>query len=132
MCGPAAIWTSRRAQRCFSGADLCLGSVRAASSSGMQPPKVLIQPLPPFLNTNFPGPEPRVAAFLLENAINLRRLKQRLTDLECHTVMWQGQVLFCSSSAGLGQQQCSAVFLSDGCAICWHMSRTTQRKVLSL
>merc|ERR1719399_2605962 len=98
VCRPTPIWSHFRCLPSFGLAESCAGSLRAASSSGRQPPKVLIQPLPPFLNKNFPGPEPRVAAFLLENAINLRRLKQRLVDLECPTVMWQGQVLFCSSS----------------------------------
>ncbi|CAE8590625.1 unnamed protein product, partial [Polarella glacialis] len=46
--------------------------------------------------------------------------------------MWQGQVLFCGSSPALGQQRCSAVFLSDGCVICWHMSRKTEQIVLEL
>merc|ERR1719158_971881 len=130
MCKSVAVLSYRWCRTPFNVADTC--SIRAASSTSRQPPKVLLPRLPPFISPGFPGPEPKVAAFLLENAINLRRLKQRLTDLDCPTVMWQGQVLFCSSSAGLGQQQCSAVFLSDGYAICWHMSRTTQRKVLNL
>jgi len=46
--------------------------------------------------------------------------------------MWQGQVLFCSSCEALGQQHCSAVFLPDGCCVCWHMSRETERFVLKL
>lgn len=43
--------------------------------------------------------------------------------------MWQGQVLLCGSSPAFAQQACSAVFLADGCAVCWHMSRDTERLV---
>jgi len=91
-----------------------------------------MQPLPVFLDDRFPGPEPRVAAALLRTAIDLRELRLELSELGCPTAMWQGQVLVCGSSANLGQQQCSAVFLPDGCAIFWHMSKKTSARLLDV
>lgn len=97
-----------------------------------RPPKLLVQPLLPFVDRRFPGPEPRVSASLLATAIDLHQLHQRFVDLGCPVVLWQGQVLFCGSCEALGQQQCSVVFLPDGSAVCWHMSRETERFVLKL
>lgn len=85
----------------------------------------------PFVDGRFPGPEPHVAAFMLGNAIDLKALRERLTELKVPTALWHG-FLFCGSSAELGQQRCSAVFLPDGCAVCWHMSRATELLVLKL
>jgi len=93
---------------------------------------VLVNPLPSFLDNRFPGPDPHVAAFFLPNGIVLSQLRQKLKELGCPTVLWQGQLLFCGSSAELGQQRCSAIFLPDGCAVCWHMSRATELLVLKL
>lgn len=104
----------------------------AAGSSLSRACKLPMRPLPLFVDDRFPGPEPRVSASLLGNAIDLNGLRTRLQELGCPTGMWQGQVLFCGSSEGLGQQQCSAVFLPDGCAVCWHMSRETEQFVLEL
>lgn len=109
-------------------------SSSTATSAGFprRPPKVLVQPLPPFSDKKFPGPDPHVAAFLLVHALDLRKLKAHFAELGCPTVLWQGQILYCGSSAELGQQQCSAVFLPDGCAVLWHMSRATETLVLKL
>lgn len=73
-----------------------------------------------------------MSAFLLGTAIDLHTLRERLLDLGCPCFMFQGQVLHCGSSVALGQQSCSAFFLPDGAAVCWHMSRTTERFVLKL
>ncbi|CAK0838423.1 unnamed protein product, partial [Prorocentrum cordatum] len=43
-----------------------------------------------------------------------------------------GQVLYCSSCAALKQQGCSAVFLPDGCVVCWHMSKATEELIVEL
>lgn len=93
---------------------------------------MLVQPLPPFSDSEYPGPDPNVAAFLLVHAIDLRKLKLHFMELGCPTVLWQGQILYCGSSAELGQQKCSAVFLPDGCAVLWHMSRVTELQVLKM
>lgn len=69
---------------------------------------------------------------MLTGTIDLRALRQRLVELGCPTELWQGQVLLTGSGEGLGQQRCSAVFLPDGCVVCWHMSQETERKVLRL
>eukprot|EP00929_Paragymnodinium_shiwhaense_P122392 TRINITY_DN9509_c0_g1_i8.p1 TRINITY_DN9509_c0_g1~~TRINITY_DN9509_c0_g1_i8.p1 ORF type:complete len:966 (+),score=192.27 TRINITY_DN9509_c0_g1_i8:137-3034(+) len=97
-----------------------------------KPPKVLVEPLPPFVDDRFPGPEPRVSAYRLGCAIDIVALRSRLVTLGCTTRMYQGQVLLSASSAELGQQACSAVFLPDGCVICWHMMEATERLVLKL
>jgi len=73
-----------------------------------------------------------VSAALLRKGIDLQALHRRLLELGCPVVTWQGQVLLCGSCAALGQQQCSAVFLADGCVICWHASRHTERFVHEL
>eukprot|EP00747_Dinoflagellata_sp_TGD_P138702 gnl/TRDRNA2_/TRDRNA2_175814_c1_seq1.p1 gnl/TRDRNA2_/TRDRNA2_175814_c1~~gnl/TRDRNA2_/TRDRNA2_175814_c1_seq1.p1 ORF type:complete len:419 (-),score=47.45 gnl/TRDRNA2_/TRDRNA2_175814_c1_seq1:126-1298(-) len=97
------------------------------------PRKMFVKnPLPAFEDDSLPGPEPRVTAFLLPRPVDLRALRHRLTELECPTSMWQGQVLLSGSSASLGQQLCSAIFLPDGCAVLWHMSRGTERHVLHI
>lgn len=110
------------AQRCSS----------ASTTPLKGPPRLLVQPLKPFVDARFPDAEPRVGAFLLGSAIDLHALRCRLQELGCSTLMWQGQVLMCGSSPDLGQQRCSAVFLPDGCVVCWHMSQHTERAVLKL
>jgi len=62
----------------------------------------------------------------------LHDLRKKLEMLGCPTAIWQGQVLYCESCEHLGQQECSAVFLPDGCTVCWHMSNATERITLEL
>lgn len=88
--------------------------------------------MPQFRDPSLPGPEPHVAAFLLPSAVDLHALRKQLIELGCPTVMWQGQVLVSGSSRELAQQLCSAVFLPDGCVVCWHMSRANERLMLRL
>eukprot|EP00927_Polykrikos_kofoidii_P048498 TRINITY_DN42771_c0_g1_i1.p1 TRINITY_DN42771_c0_g1~~TRINITY_DN42771_c0_g1_i1.p1 ORF type:complete len:441 (+),score=57.72 TRINITY_DN42771_c0_g1_i1:83-1405(+) len=104
----------------------------SGASSKAPPPRLLVQPLTPFVDERYPGPEPRVSAFLIGTAVDLRQLRRRLAEMGCPMVMWQGEVLLCGSSAEVGQQQCNAVFLPDGCAVCWNMSRETERKMLRI
>lgn len=108
-------------------------SSTSSSHPGIRrPPKVLVRPLPPFIDDRYPGPDSHVAAFLLDTRIDLQRLKSKLMELGVPTVLWQGQILHSGSSAQLGQQQCSAVFLPDGCAVLWHMSRANELLMLKL
>lgn len=93
---------------------------------------VPIRPLPEFVDDRFPDPEPRVAAFLLPAKLNLRELHTRLLKLGCPAAMWQGQVLMCGSCEDIAQQRCGAVFLPDGCVVCWHTSPAAERRILEL
>lgn len=88
--------------------------------------------LPEFVDQRFPGPEPRVSAFLLPGAIDIPRLRARFEKLGCPTRLWQGQVLLCGSGPSLGQQRCFAMFLQEGSAVCWHMNRATEAEVLEM
>merc|ERR1719362_441700 len=79
-------------------------------------------PLPAFVDARYAAPEPRVSASLLGSAIDVVGLRRDLEARGCPTALWQGQVLLCGSCEAFGQQLCSAVFLPDGCVVCWHMS----------
>jgi len=111
---------------------LAAGVKSAQSSTPRRPPKALVKPLPPFVDHRFPGPEPHVAAFFLPKGINLTQLKQKLTEMGCPTVMLQNQILFSGSSEQVGQQRCHAIFMPDGSAVCWHMSRQTELLILKV
>jgi len=89
-------------------------------------------PLPAFVDARYAGPEPRVSASLLCSAIDVVRLRGHLEAKGCPTALWQGQVLLCGSCEAFEQQLCSAVFLPDGCVVCWHMSRATEQLTLEL
>ncbi|CAJ1416831.1 unnamed protein product [Effrenium voratum] len=72
----------------------------------------------------------QVSAHLLGQSIRLRQLRERLAELGGQLTTWQGQVLVCSGSNS--EPNCSAVFLANGCVVCWHTSETTQKQLLQL
>jgi len=112
--------------------ELLRGAHRSRPCSTVRPEEQLIRPLPIFIDSRFPGPDPRVSAYFLNTPVDLQDLRTKLEMLGCPTAIWQGQVLYCESCEHLGQQECSAVFLPDGCTVCWHMSSATELITLQL
>lgn len=121
----------RRAPRStFTAPANAVPQRRGVAYTGSRMKRVTPITLPPFIDESLPPPEGRVSAFLLNRPTDLQALRKRMQELGCSTGLWQGQVLLAGSSHKLGQQQCTSVFLSDGSAICWGMSKETEKTVL--